>query len=185
MSMSLEIPAIDTERLTLRGHRCEDFGDSASMWGDPEVTRYIGGKPLTDEEVWSRLLRHIGHWSLLGFGYWVVREKDSGRFVGEVGFADLKRAIDPPFDGAPEIGWVLAPWSHGRGYATESARAVIDWGAQHFAPARTVCLIDTDHVRSIRVAEKCGYREFARTTYKGKPVILFESRVRGWGPAAA
>jgi RimJ/RimL family protein N-acetyltransferase len=172
--LSAEIPAIDTERLTLRGHRGEDFSESAAMWGDPEVTRYIGGTPFTEEEVWSRLLRYVGHWALLGYGYWVVRERASGRFVGEVGFGDLRRAIDPPFDGAPEIGWVLASWSHGRGYATEAVRAVVEWGAQHFGPTRTVCLINVDNTRSIRVAEKCGYREYARTTYKTSPVILFE-----------
>jgi RimJ/RimL family protein N-acetyltransferase len=174
MTMSQLPPSIDTERLTLRQHQREDFAETAALWGDPEVTRYVGGKPLTAEEVWTRLLRHIGHWSLLGFGYWVAREKSSGRFVGEVGFADLKRALDPPFDGAPEAGWILAPWSHGRGYATEAVRAAIDWGSRHFGPVRTVCLIDDENVRSIRVAEKCGYREYARTTYKANPVILFE-----------
>jgi RimJ/RimL family protein N-acetyltransferase len=172
--MTETIPTLETERLTLHGHRREDFAESAALWGDPEVTRHIGGKPFTAEEVWSRLLRHVGHWALLGFGYWVVREKASGRFVGEAGFQDLERAIEPPFDGAPEIGWVLAPWSHGRGYATEAALAAIAWGAQRFGDARTVCLIDLENTRSIRVAEKCGYREQVRTTYKGKPVIVLE-----------
>ncbi len=63
------------------------------MWADPEVTRYIGGKPLTEEESWARLLRYVGHWSLLGFGYWVVEEKTTGNFIGEVGFADYKRDL--------------------------------------------------------------------------------------------
>ena len=81
------IPAVDTARLTLRGHRIEDFDECAAMWGDPEVTRHIGGRPFTEEEVWTRLLRYVGHWSLLGFGYWVIREKATHRFVGEAGFA--------------------------------------------------------------------------------------------------
>jgi RimJ/RimL family protein N-acetyltransferase len=171
------IPLLDTERLTLRGHPKEDFGESAAMWGNPEVTRYIGGRPFTEEECWSRLLRYVGHWSLLGFGYWVVREKASGNFVGEVGFGDLHRAIAPPFHGVPEIGWVLAPWCHGRGFATEAARAIVEWGDAHFASPRTVCLIHQDHARSIRVAAKLGYREYARATYNGAPEILLE-RVR-------
>ena len=172
------IPTLDTERLTLRGHREEDFAESAAMWGDAAVTRFIGGRPFTEEECWNRLLRYVGHWALLGFGYWVVREKASGRFVGEVGFADYRRAIDPPFHGVPEIGWVLAPWCHGRGYATEAAHAVVDWGDGHFDKPRTVCLIHQDHARSIRVAEKLGYREYARVNYNGHPEILFE-RVSG------
>src|SRR3712207_9437347 len=45
-----DIPAIDTERLMLRGPRREDFEESFAMWGDPRVTKYIGGKPSTREE---------------------------------------------------------------------------------------------------------------------------------------
>ena len=168
-----DAPAIDTERLTLRGHTLADFADCAAMWADPDVTRHIGGRPSTEEEAWTRLLRYVGHWTLLGFGYWVVRDKASNRVVGEVGFADFKRAMDPPLDGAPEIGWVLATWAHGNGFATEAARAAVRWGEARFGAVRTVCIIDPDNVASIRVAEKCGYTEALRTTYKGHPTILF------------
>jgi RimJ/RimL family protein N-acetyltransferase len=167
------IPTIETKRLTLRGHRLEDFPECAALWADPEVTRYIGGRPSTEEEVWARLLRYVGHWALLGFGYWVVLEKSTGRFVGEVGLANFRRAIEPSFLGAPEAGWVLAPWAHGRGFATEAIGAVMAWGGKRFGASRTVCMIDPGNLPSIRVAEKCGYREFARTTYKGDPTILF------------
>jgi len=168
------VPAIDTARLSLRGHRLEDFADIAALWGDPLVTRYIGGRPLTEEEAWTRLLRYIGHWSLLGFGYWVARETSSGRFVGEVGFADYRRDIHPSLDGAPEAGWVLAPWAHGHGFATEAVGAALAWGAAYFGPTRTVCLINPENLPSIRVAEKCGFRARERTTYHGEPTIIFD-----------
>lgn len=171
------IPSLETERLHLRGHRLDDFDDCAAMWADPSVTRHIGGKPLTPEEVWARLLRYVGHWSLMGFGYWVIEETASGRFAGEVGFADLKRDITPPLDGVPEIGWVLPSWSRGRGLATEAARAAVAWGDTHFAPGPTVCLIHPGNAASIRVAEKCGYRQVEQTMYKGEPSLLFQ-RVR-------
>jgi RimJ/RimL family protein N-acetyltransferase len=170
----MPIPSVDTERLTLRAHAIDDFAECAAMWADPEVTRHIGGRPFTGEEVWTRLLRYAGHWQLLGFGYWVVREAATGRFAGEVGFADMRREIQPSFDGTPEIGWALAPWCHGRGFATEAVRAIVAWGESHLPSQRTVCMIDEDNVRSIRVAEKCGYREWRRTTYHGAPTILFE-----------
>jgi RimJ/RimL family protein N-acetyltransferase len=87
----IAIPVVETERLVLRGHRRDDLADCVGMWGDPEVTRHIGGRPSTDEEVWARLLRYLGHWQVMGFGYWIVHERASGRFVGEVGFADSDR----------------------------------------------------------------------------------------------
>ncbi len=166
-------PVIETARLRLRGHRLDDFAACAAMWGDPIVVRHIGGRPFTEEEVWARLHRYVGHWVLLGFGYWVVAEKTSGKFVGEVGFADFRRPIDPPFGGAPEIGWSLAPWAHGKGYATEAVRGALAWGDAHFGAVETVCMIDPDNLASIHVAEKCGYRESGRATYKEAPVILF------------
>jgi RimJ/RimL family protein N-acetyltransferase len=170
---SERVPVLETDRLVLRGHRVGDFDDCLALWTNPEVTRFIGGKPSTQEEVWSRLVRYVGHWALLGFGYWVATEKESGRFMGEIGFADFRRVIEPSLDGVPEIGWVIAPHGHGKGYATEAARAVVAWGDGHFGPVRTACIIAPENGPSIRVAEKCGYREFQRTTYKGNPTIMF------------
>jgi RimJ/RimL family protein N-acetyltransferase len=56
-----EVPTLRTERLILRAPTLDDFADSLAMWADPTVTRFIGGRPHTKEEVWSRLLRYIGH----------------------------------------------------------------------------------------------------------------------------
>ena len=170
----VEVPILETERLKLRGHRRADFSDCAAMWGDAIVTRYIGGKPFSQEEVWARLLRYVGHWAWLGFGYWAIEEKATREFIGELGFADFKRDIKPSLEGTPELGWVLASRMHGKGYATEAVRAALAWGDEHFGPARTACIIHPENLASIRVAEKCGYREFQRATYKGHETILFE-----------
>jgi RimJ/RimL family protein N-acetyltransferase len=168
------VPAIETERLTLRGHRLDDFGASAALWSDPGVTRHIGGRPLSAEEVWTRLLRYVGHWSALGYGYWVVSEKSTGRFVGECGLADYHRAITPSIHGIPEAGWALTPSAHGRGYATEAMRAVLAWADRQLRSRRTVCLISPGNLASIRVAEKLGFGEHVRTTYHGEATLLFE-----------
>jgi RimJ/RimL family protein N-acetyltransferase len=170
---AMKVPVIETERLRLRGHRLDDFRDCAAMWADPIVTRHIGGKPFSEEEVWARLLRYVGHWEWMGFGYWALEEKDTGDFLGELGFADYKRDMEPPLKSVPELGWALASRVHGKGYATEAVRAAVFWGQGHFGRARTVCLIHPENLASIRVAEKCGYKEFQRTTYKGHPTIVF------------
>lgn len=175
--MTVHVPILETERLTLRGHRAEDLDEALAMWSDPEVTRRIGALPSGREEVWARLLRYLGHWSLSGYGFWLIRERATGRFVGEAGIADFKREIAISFDEAPEAGWALQPWSHGKGYATEAVTAVLAWADATYP--RTVCLINHDHVASLRVAAKCGYREFARTDYKGVEVIVLERRAPG------
>jgi RimJ/RimL family protein N-acetyltransferase len=168
-TMSVSVPILETERLTLRGHRTSDLEDSLALWSDPEVVRYISAKPAGREEVWARLLRYIGHWSVAGYGFWQIRERATGRFV--------KRDLAISFAGAPETGWVLAPWSHGKGYATEAMTAVLAW-ADASVHARTVCLINPGNIASLRVATKCNYREFARADYKGSEVCVMERHCR-------
>lgn len=169
----MTVPRIETERLVLRGHRLDDYETVAAMWADPMVTRFIGGRASTREESWARLMRYVGHWALLGYGYWAVEAKAHGRYIGDVGFADLKRDILPSLDGMPESGWAFAPEAHGQGIATEAVKAALAWGDRHFGGKTTTCIIGPENVASIRVAEKCGYREFCRGDFKGSPTIQF------------
>ncbi len=150
-------PTIETPRLVLDAHGAGDLDAFAAMWADLAVVRHIGGHPSSRQESWHRLLRHRGHWAVLGFGYWAVRERRTGRFVGDVGFAEFRRAIEPSIEGVPEAGWVLAPWAHGQGYASEALAAALGWldgGGLH---RRAVCLVAGDNHASLRVAEKAGF----------------------------
>ncbi len=167
------IPEIVTDRLRLRAHRMEDFAASAAMWADPGVTRFIGGRPLSEEEAWARFLRYAGHWSWMGFGFWVIEELTTGAFVGEAGFAEFKRQIQPSIRNSPEIGWVLAPNARGKGYATEAVRAALAWGGAHLPSPSTFCLIHPGNAASIRVADKCGFNQYCQTTYKNEPTLIF------------
>src|SRR5262245_12457948 len=103
-------PRLQTPRLTLDGHRQEDFEALCAVWADPLVVQHITGRPSSRADSWSRLLRYRGLWPVLGYGYWAIRETRTGRFVGDIGFADFKREITPSILGAPEAGWVLASW---------------------------------------------------------------------------
>lgn len=171
--LASEVPVIETERLRLRGHRPDDFAASCALWSDPIVNRYTTGKPLPPEDVWAKMLRYRGLWAMLGYGYWVAEEKASGEFVGELGFADFKRDIHPSLDGMPEIGWALMPHVHGKGYATEAVQAAIAWGSEQFGERTTCCIIHVESAASIRLAEKCGYREWQKSVYKEHDVLLF------------
>jgi RimJ/RimL family protein N-acetyltransferase len=171
-----DAPTLESERLVLRAHRREDFPDFFAMWTDPEVFRFIGGRQFTREEVWMRLLRGVGHWRLMGFGFWIVEEKASGRLVGEVGLGDFMRVIEPSLEGAIEAGWVLAPWAQGRGYATEAMTAALAWMDAALKPARCACIIDPDNAASIRVATKCGFAPACETLYRDAPILMFERR---------
>jgi RimJ/RimL family protein N-acetyltransferase len=90
------VPVVETDRLRLRAHTSADYPVSAAMWADADVTRFIGGRPFTAEESWMRVLRCAGHWALNGYGFWVVEERATGKFLGEAGFMDFKRGFEPP-----------------------------------------------------------------------------------------
>jgi RimJ/RimL family protein N-acetyltransferase len=142
------------------------------MWGDPVVTRFIGGRASTPEEVWGRMLRYAGLWALLGFGYWAI-EDEGGGYIGDLGFADFRRELTPSMDGLPEIGWALTQRAHGQGYASEAVAAALAWGDVEFAGAPVACIIDPENLASIRVAQKNGFLELARTEYRGEPTIMY------------
>jgi RimJ/RimL family protein N-acetyltransferase len=172
------VPVLDTPRLRLRGHRGDDLPRCAAMWADPDVVRFIGGEPLNEQRTWARLLAYVGHWALMGFGYWVIEERGSGEFVGEVGLADFKRDIAPAMRGSPELGFALVPRFHGKGYATECAGAVVAWADAHLSYPRSVCLVDPRNLASLRVVEKCGYEMFGQGTYSGRPALFLARGAR-------
>jgi RimJ/RimL family protein N-acetyltransferase len=168
------IPVLETERLILREHRLEDFPAYMAMWADEAVVRFISGKAFTEEESWARYLRNIGQWDLVGAGFWAVEEKSTRRFIGQIGFVEAYRAIEPSLKGVPEIGWSLASDTQGKGYALEGARAALAWGEKHFGGKPIRCIIDPDNMASLKLAEKLGFRELIRTTYKGDVILMLE-----------
>jgi len=168
----MEAPVLETERLRLRGHRAEDLSACAAMWSEEGVTQFIGGRPLTEEESWSRMLRHAGHWGLLRFGYWVVEERGTGRFLGEAGLAEWRRVITPSIAGRREAGWVFAAAAQGKGYAYEAMRAVLAWGEARFGDGRSVCLIAPGNAASWKLAAKLGYVEERRAMFHGEETVV-------------
>lgn len=172
----------ETARLTFHRQTEADFTESAALWADAGTTRFIGGVPSPADESWARLLRNAGHWALLGYGFWAIRDRQTGQFMGEVGAKQFRRGLDPALELVPETGWVLAPWAHGRGLATEAAQAVLAWGEATFGWDLTVCIVDPGNAASIGVAQKCGYVDSGRVDFRQSEVILFRRGLAGAAP---
>lgn len=178
----MQIPDLLTARLILRAPRPEDFDAAFAMWTDPVTVRFIGKRAQTREEVWGRILRYIGHWQTLGYGFWTIAGKD-GAFLGECGFGDFHREIAPPI-ALPEMGWSLASHAHGQGFAAEALAAAVAWGDVHLTAPRTACIIDPGNAPSLRVAARIGFREILRTTYRGDATVLLERAREARGSGA-
>ena len=171
-------PRIETDRLILRPHRTEDFPDCAAMWCDPQVIKYTIGAESPPQRTWQRLLAYCGHWALLGFGYWALESRSTGRYIGELGFADFHRDLPPSVQGLPEIGWALATAAHGRGFATEALGRVLAWGDANFAGAATICIIHRENLASVHLARKFGYATTVRAATDSDPSMLLARGVR-------
>lgn len=165
-------PLLRTERTIMRCIQQRDFESSAALWADPKVVKYISGKPSTQEESWNRLLRNIGHWQVFGFGKWTVEDKVTGDFLGEIGLTFHKRNIAPDLDTLPEIGWVLASRAHGKGLATETVQALLQWSDQNLDFHKTYCIVSPENVASQRIAQKNGYEKSSNAAYHEQPILV-------------
>lgn len=166
-------PHIETERLILRGALASDHPALSIIRAKEEVGQHVGGVK-TPQQCWSMILQTIGMWQVLGYGYWVFELKETGQVIGEVGFADFKRAMDPDISGQPEAGWVLDSSFWGKGIVTEAVRATHHWLDTETDYTRSTCIIAPMHAPSINVAKKCGYKAFALSEYNGEAAQMFE-----------
>jgi RimJ/RimL family protein N-acetyltransferase len=148
------------------------------MWRDPQVVKYTIGTESPPQRTWQRLLAYCGHWALLGFGYWAVESRSTGRYIGELGFADFHRDLPVSVQGIPEVGWALVVEAHGRGYATEALGKVLEWGDANFEGAPTICIIHRENHASVHLARKFGYSTTVRAATDGDPSMLLARNAR-------
>jgi RimJ/RimL family protein N-acetyltransferase len=149
-------------------YRLSDFEDHYRLCADPNIMRYLwGGKPMSRLEAWRHMAFLVGHWELLGYGYYAAEEKATGRFVGRIGFTNP--------DGWPgfEIGWTLAPEFHGRGFATEAAKFLLDYAFTEMGRDHVISVIHRDNKPSMRVAERLGEKFEGETDFLGVPMLIY------------
>jgi RimJ/RimL family protein N-acetyltransferase len=146
------IPIIRTERLILRAFRPEDLDPFAAMVSDPEVIGLATyqGKVMTRAQAWNWLCLMLGHWHMRGFGIWAVEEAESGELIGRIGLQFLDWFDDV------ELVWMLRQSSWGKGFASEGAKAAIQYGFDEKDLPRIAAVINIDNQSSIRLAERVG-----------------------------
>ena len=160
--------AFETDRLLLRMFRSDDAEAYHAICSDPEVMEFLGdGKRLSRLEAWRQMAVMLGHWQLRGYGSWALPEKSTGRLAGRVGF------INPDTWPELEIGWALGRESWGRGYATEAARAALEYGRKAFGFGRVMSLIDERNVRSRGVAVRLGAVREREIQFLGKTLSMY------------
>lgn len=151
---------LKTERLTIRDFLEEDWPDVMEMRTQEEVARY---EPW-DTTAWAereKVARRIREQRALTFEM-VGKYVEFAVVLGEkaIGSVGLKRLSDAHQDA--EVGWTFDARYWGRGYATEAARALMDWGFRTLELHRIISVCDARNVPSYRLMERLGMRREAR-----------------------
>ena len=108
-----------------------------------------------------------GHWTLKGFGHWVLEDAASGALVGRAGL------YFPEGWPGLEVGWTV-PRSHwGRGYAPEAGAASMEWARNELGATHLISLIADENLRSQPVAAKLGMSLEGRAQVRGHDVRLY------------
>ena len=166
----IEAPILETPRLRLRMLQAEDFEEYAAIHTDPEVTRFTARMHLTREQAWNHMASICGHWYLRGYGMWAVVEMATNKLVGRVGYHCPEGW--PEF----ELGWTIGRAFWGKGFATEAARAALDYSFDVMKRDHVVSLIDPLNVRSIAVAERLGEKLEGETEISGNRLLVYGIR---------
>lgn len=141
---------IETERLLIRKWDAgRDLDDALAIYGDPETMRFIPCGALDREQTQRFISRMIERDEANGFGIWPVVLKSERRVIGECGITYI-----PDYGTDVEIAWIYNRAYHGQGYATEAARAVLDYAFSEVRLPKVYALIERANGASIAVANK-------------------------------
>jgi RimJ/RimL family protein N-acetyltransferase len=137
--------ALRTSRLLLRQWRDDDIAAFAELSADPVVMEYLLPLP-------GWVARKRAHWEEYGFGQRVVEIPGEASFIGVVGLETV--SYEAHFTPAVEVAWRLARAYWGKGYATEAARAALDYGFAQLGLGEIVAITVPANWRSRRVMER-------------------------------
>jgi RimJ/RimL family protein N-acetyltransferase len=161
--------AIETARLRIRRIVPSDVTAMFAVYGDAESMRYVAdGQPLTFErcEQWVRVTEK--NYAVRGYGMFALEERATGEVVG---FAGL---VHPGGQEEAELKYALARPHFGRGYATEAAIALLEYGRTVVQTRRIIATADPGNVASHRVLGKAGMRPAGpRTNDDGTKTLVF------------
>jgi len=165
---AIDVPVLKTGRLLLRPFRKDDLDDYAALNAEPEVMHHLGDGQTWDRgRSWRHLAFLIGHWDLGGCGTWAVELRETGAFLGRIGFSEP--------EGWPgcELAWALARRWWGFGYATEGARAALDHAFTVWRKPHVISVIHPENRASLGVAERLGERLEGPIDFLGRKMLCY------------
>jgi RimJ/RimL family protein N-acetyltransferase len=146
---------LETPRLLLRRWQESDREPFAAMNADPVVMHYFEA-PFTRQQSDEAFDRYLAAFDRTGFSFFAAIIRDTGDFAGTVGLQIMRDAVPNLPQPAVEIGWRLARTAQGKGFATEGARAIVDFAFNQLCLSEAVAITALPNQASRRVMEKLG-----------------------------
>jgi [ribosomal protein S5]-alanine N-acetyltransferase len=149
---------VETERLILRELILSDAEGMFELDSDPEVQRFLGNNPVTDIAQSHDVIEFVRQqYKENGIGRWAMVEKSSGDFMGWTGLKLFTQEVNGHIN-YYDVGYRLIPRYWGKGYATESAIASVDYGFRELKAKEIIGTVDPQNFASKKVLEKAGLR---------------------------
>ena len=163
---------LETGRLILREFLQDDAHALFQLNSDPEVVRYTGDAPFADQDDAGRFVQNYQDYEKNGYGRWAMIEKETGDFIGWCG---LKFHPDTR---ETDIGFRLHKhyWNHG--FATEAAKACLDYGFDELGLQSIIGRAMSENVASIRILEKIGLHYEQPFDFHGGPGVIYRADKR-------
>lgn len=162
---------METKHLIVKPTSLDNFENVYSLYSDPEIMRYVGRGVKTAQETRESIEKMIQHQEKHGFSSGDIYEKETGLFVGRGGLIYLELNDNQP---EIEVGYILLKKFWQKGYATELAKAFLEWGFKHLSVKKLVAVIHPENEASRRVLEKAGMYYVGRTHCWGIEVAKYE-----------
>jgi len=164
---------IETERLLLREIIPEDAEGFFSMDSNPEVVKYIGIKPLTNISQSVEMIKNIRtQYRENGIGRWAVIKKENHQLIGWSGLKLIKEINN--HKNIHDLGYRFTPEHWGKGYATESSSAVLDFGFNTMNLEKIYAYADVNNDASNYVLRKLGFEEKETFNDEGDECFWYE-----------
>lgn len=171
-----------SDRLIIRTWIPEADAESAfEIYSDPEVTRFIKTKTTSIEDAIKLLQRWVTlSTQLKGGGFWAIVNKETQEILGTIILIPLRDEAEQ-WTQDYEIGWHLKKSAWGNGYATEAARAILEYGFNILKLPTIYSIARPDNTASIRVMQRLGMTSIGRTNkYYKMELEMFKLEVTDW-----
>lgn len=173
---------LTTTRLRLEPFTEHHLGGLNTMNADPEVMRYLAGRPETPDETRAMVERVMQRWREVGYSWWALIERDTDELVGAGAIQNLRReaTLLPDMDCPLEIGWRLRRDRWGQGLAVEAARRMARFAFEDLDAPELLAVCDPANTASAKVMQRLGMQQAGVQRWYGKDLLTYRIDAGQW-----